>query len=500
MNDKKIIKTAIRKQLKNQMTTWNRMNKKEKRQLCKQVMAEVKARYENNSLPSYSREELLNISSPPEEMMTLTQVRDMRQKITRTVVHYMDHRNTAYLDPELTCINELLDDAILNELLAPRNYTPAQRDKTPAMLFRAELLKSLCCAEMSYRKFCEREINDLERKKNRTFIGLPLHRNVFMHHTELCAFRKSLTMAQQLNVLVYIISLFVESDLVDDHVVWGVDATDLAAKMKTHPLAAMTLRINGKKEKIAIYDQLDTDCAERRNKSDRSRYYVGYKIHTLSAINPRTKMAYPLFSLLAPANHHDAVMLEPVLAFGNALGLDLHLLSVDEGYDSTDHAMMDRYDVTIVAPRRAKVTLPDHVDSVNEKARVYCHDLCSTPMTYVGREGGFHEFHCGDHDRECPFAMNCPRSRTITLDNGHFGPLPTFVQKRTELEDLRKVIERPFNYLKNRNCHQRITVKSQQSAQVVETISMIAVVLIEIAGQRKEKQIVNKQLELDLTG
>ena len=121
-------------------------------------------------------------------------------------------------------------------------------------------------------------------------------------------------------------------------------------------------------------------------------------------------------------------------------------------------------------------------------------------MVHIDRVGNFHEFHCGDHNSECPFAMSCPRARTIPLDNGHFGPLPTFVQKRTDLEDLRKVIERPFNYMKNRNGQQRITVKSQQSAQVVETISLIAVLLIEIAGQRKEKQKVNNQLELDLTG
>ena len=35
MNDKKTIKTAIRKQLKNQIPSWNRMNKKDKRKLGK---------------------------------------------------------------------------------------------------------------------------------------------------------------------------------------------------------------------------------------------------------------------------------------------------------------------------------------------------------------------------------------------------------------------------------------------------------------------------------
>jgi len=500
MSDKKSIKTEIRNQIKSNKKIWNCMTKKEKKKLCHDVMAEVKKRYEDNSLPTFTTEELLNIALPPKEIMTLDDMKRMKNTIKQSIAFYMDPRKTSYMDPELRQINSLLDDVILNQLLAPSSYSPAQREKTPAMFFRAELLHSLKRAELSYRKFCTEEINNLERKNYRTFIGLPLNRKVNIYDSELCAFRKSMTLTQQLNVLVYIISLLFETDLLGKNVVWGIDATDLAAKIKSHPIASISVTIDGKKEKISIYDQLDTDCGERRNKSDRSRFYVGYKVHTLSVINPITQMAYPLFSLLAPANHHDTPLLKPVIAFGKALGLELSLVVVDEGYDCSDHEMMDTFDVTIVAPRRKRVTLPQDVEIDTENTRVYCHADCSTPMHFVGRDGGFVEFHCGDESNKCPFRLTCSRGRFIALDNGCFGPLPTSVKNRDALESTRKVIERPFNYIKNRNGQQRITVKSQHSAQVVETISVIAVLLIEIAGQRKEKQIVSNQFELALTG
>ena len=66
----------------------------------------------------------------------------------------------------------------------------------------------------------------------------------------------------------------------------------------------MKFTIKGKK--IRIYCDIDCDCGKRRTKWDKSIYVVGYRMHTLSAINAETGQRFPLISLLAPANHHDS--------------------------------------------------------------------------------------------------------------------------------------------------------------------------------------------------
>ena len=497
MNDKKRIKAEIRKQLKMNISGWNGLSKKEKRSLSQAVLAAVKERYDNGTLSEFTSEELLTLQPLPKDIMSIDQAQALRKQFNTDIAWYMDGRQSCCMGTELAMINDLLNDHILNHLLRPPGYTPSKRLKTPAMFFRAELLKSLYCAEMSYRKFCDWEINDLERKKNRTFIGLPLRKKVCISHSELSTFRHSVTFSQQLNVLVYILSLLFDATLVGDHHgLFGVDGSDLAAKVNTHPLATITVTLDRKKEKISIYSQPEVDCGERRDKGDKSKYFVGYKMHALSVINPETGMAYSLFSLLAPANHHDNNFLEPLIALGKAMGLDMKLIVADEGYDSTNVELMERYEVTVATSPRSRVNHPVHVDSVDGKTQVFCHEYCPQPMEYVGRDGEEHEYHCSDDHRKCPFRMTCPQSRMISLDNGLFGPIPQTMPNKKELISLRKVIERPFNYMKHRNGIDRITVKSQHSAQFVTTIATIAVLLIELAGQRKEKHYVNNQYEL----
>ena len=81
----------------------------------------------------------------------------------------------------------------------------------PYHLFRAELLKSLKYPEISYRKYCDIELNNLERKTNRAFVGLSLRNNVFISHSQLSQFRTALTFSQMVNVMVYVIHLFLKS-------------------------------------------------------------------------------------------------------------------------------------------------------------------------------------------------------------------------------------------------------------------------------------------------
>jgi hypothetical protein len=68
---------------------------------------------------------------------------------------YGKHRpHPAIKDIELQTIDSLIDDRIVNTLLAPKGYTPASRYLFPSNLFRAEMLKAIKYPEISYRKFC----------------------------------------------------------------------------------------------------------------------------------------------------------------------------------------------------------------------------------------------------------------------------------------------------------------------------------------------------------
>ena len=103
---------------------------------------------------------------------------------------FTKHCYQRYLDDqELRLIDSLLDDRVLNDLLAYPGYTPAMRQVSLAQLFRAELLKALRYADMSYRKYCALMVNRLENKSVRAFLHLPLHKKILVHHSQLSQFR-----------------------------------------------------------------------------------------------------------------------------------------------------------------------------------------------------------------------------------------------------------------------------------------------------------------------
>lgn len=395
----------------------------------------------------------------------------------------------AIRDHELKLIDELVDDEIINKILSSEGYSPSRREFLPSLFLRAELLKAIKFPEISYRKFCSDDKRypmhkhsspyiGMESKQNRAFIGLPLNRKQMLCHVQLSQFRGSLKFVQLINLTVCFLNQLRDAGLLGDHVLHCVDSTELAVERAK---LIASVEINGRK--IRIYDDLDCDCGSRRTKRDKSIYVVGYRMHTLTAVNPTTGHSVPLVSLLASANHHDSLFLGPLVALGNAMGLDIKLISADEAYHDNTGEIRAQTGAQLIKPPNEKVSLPEQVEP--ETLAVTQGEFCDMPMVYAGAEPEGHEFKCGAASGECPRACICPQYRIIPFDSGHFQRLLNNDPRVERALELRKNCERPFNLIKKREGLETLRVRSQRGVMARASFATIATLLIEIAKTRK---------------
>ena len=491
----KNIKLIVRKQLKKQFPNWKRLPNKTKKELARKVLADVVAEYDFKQEIEAPIEELLAIDTqlPAKGIIKLEEMARFIDMVNsnKIIKFSNDKRSSIYIDDEeLQFIDELVDNGIINRLLAYDGYSPVMRDIFPSNLFRAELLKAIKYPEISYRKFCTKEYLGLDRKQNRVFIGLPLHKKIMIDHTQLCKFRSGLSFVQQVNLLVYILHHFKQSGLLGDCHLHGIDSTELANYCKI-PLAS--LDINGKK--IRIYNDIDCDCGARRNKRDKSKYVVGYRLHTLTAIDAKTGHSFPIVSVLAPANHHDSHFLPFLVNLAQTMGIDIKLVTADEAYHDKDGSLFKETGVNVTTPPSSKVSLPENVDG--DSGAVFCNDSCSIAMPRVGFENQTHEYKCGAESGECQHSSTCPQCRYIPVDSGLFQQIPYETEQIKLAHDIRKNCERPFNLLKNQTGLETIRVRSQYATMARCTLSSIAVLLIKMAGTRK-KEKTNRPQQLSL--
>ncbi len=482
----KNIKLIVRKQLKNQFPDWKRLPKKNKKELARKVLAEVVSEYDFKQEINTPVDQLLAIEGqhPAKGIIRLDEMARLIEKVNSTKIIKFSNYNRSHIyinDKELQFIDKLIDNRMINRLLAHEGYSPSMLEIFPSNLFRAELLKAIKYPEISYRKFCTEEYLGLDRKQNRVFIGLPLHKKTMIDHTQLCKFRSRLSFVQQVNLLVYILHHFRQSGLLGDCHLHGIDSTELANYCKM-PIAS--LKIRGKK--IRIYNDIDCDCGARRNKRDKSIYVVGYRLHTLTAIDAKTGLSFPLVSLLAPANHHDSHFLPFLINLAQAMGIEIKLVTADEAYHDKDGSLFKNTGVIVTTPPSTKASLPENVDSSSGIA--FCNDSCRVAMLHVGFEKQVHEYKCGASPGECPHSGSCPQYRHIPFDSGLFQQIPYEIEQIKLAHDIRKNCERPFNLLKNQTGLENIRVRSQYATMARCTLSSIAVLLIKMAGTRKKKK------------
>jgi hypothetical protein len=503
---KKDIKAKVRKQLKTQFPNWQRLTKKEKKAIARKVLDEVVNTYDYPEEIETPMPELIGLSDQQQTkgIMTIEQMAEFVEAHQTDLLFrlYGKHKaHPAIKDIELQIIDSLIDDRIINKLLAPEGYTPASRFLFPSQMLRTEILKAIKYPEISYRKFCGDDKHyknhkktspyiGVDQKENRAFIGLSLNRNEMINHVQLSQFRSSLSFTQMINLNVYFLYLLQSKGMLSPFNVHFVDSTEISVDRQR-----LLAKIKIGNQNIRIYDDIDCDCGKRRNKRDKSIYVVGYRLHALAAINPETGQSIPLISLLAPANHHDRHFTLPLIQLGKAIGLDLKLITADEAYHDKDGSLLKQTGVHLIAPPNKKVILPSNVDPTTQQ--VTCDDFCEIAMDYVGSDSQGHEFKCAALPGQCPRMPVCAQYRHIEIDSGYFQPIPHATEGVSKAIDLRKNGERPFNLLKKREGLDYSRVRGQHNILAQSIFTTVATLLIEMAGTRKSKHS-NRQEQLEL--
>lgn len=489
----KNIKYEVKTQLKKNYPGWKKLSKKQKKRIAQDVLDEFYENYDFNQPIENTTDELLGIDNQviDKGIISLDEMEKIiLQNKSDTLLNFINHdgRKPYLINSDLEFIDCLLDNQVIDRLLAYSGYSPCMRNVHLHNLLRAELLKAIKYPEISYRKFCTLEYMGMHQKENKAFIGLPLHKNQVIDHSLLSKFRSTLTFAQMVNILVYVLHHFQKAGFLDQGLLHGIDSTDLAITNQTY-LASITIG----KQKVRIYDDLDCDCGKRRTKRDKSSYVVGYRMHSLTAINPENGHNYPLISLLAPANHYDSHFAHPLIALAQAIGLDVKLVTADEAYNDKQGKIYEDTGACLITPAKSNTGIPEYVDL--EQKQVFCNKSCLTPMQYLGVTEQEHEYKCNAKQGECLFADSCPQCRFIPIDTGYFQRITLFNEHAEEAIKIRKHSERPFNLLKNREGLKETRARSQQGVLARCTFAQMATLLIAMAGTRQKEKPKKKQAQ-----
>jgi hypothetical protein len=468
--DSKAIRELIKSRLETEYPHFCRLKRKRKREIVKELCdAAMKAMAAQElDIPVMSKEERVGPGPMPKGIMNLEEMARFIENQRRTVLPLPSPSRVRYItDPLLVVMDKIFENSVLDALPAPEGMSPAKRTWMPSRLFRIEMLRTALFPEFSVRKFCK-VMESLERKQERAFCNLSLVRKEMCAHSVLCEFRSGLTFEQRVNLMVYMAHLFLSSGRLGERVMHMVDSTDVATPVNPSPLHKIKLPDG---TAIRFYSDPDCDCGSRRNKRDKSKMFVGYRVHTLCVADMETGIAFPLFSLTVAANHHDSQLLEPLLSIAQTVGLDVKLLSADEAYADAARQtrLLEKNNIRVVTPKKAKVDAPENVSP--KTGVVFCSGACENPMKWCGydREDGGHVFTCGDDGNTCLQAPLCKRERVIPIDTGFFGPLPNCISDTQTAVDTRKIAERPFNLLKHMDGLEpcRMKIQSTVSAQVV---------------------------------
>jgi hypothetical protein len=438
---------------------------KEKKKIVREMTYAVIAVYSDyDGVLNVSIEELIGIGQQQTDskIIPLNELASFIDNIyfSCSLINYKQYQEKQHteIDSKALCfVDNLLDNFIINHLLANQEYSPQMRDIFLYHLFRAELLKAIKYPKISYRKFCTKEHINQERKENRRLLSLPLNTSDMIDHTELCHFRKTLNFSQIINILVYILHFFYRSGLLEGSVLHGVDLIKIA---NDNRISLYTVEIGDKK--IHVYNDIDCDSGTHRNKPNKSSYVISYRMQTLAAINSLTGHIFPLISLLSPANHHDSLYLKPLVGLAQPImDIEIKLITTDQAYCDKDGSLLVKTGVLLITQVSSKTLLPDNVNP--ETLSVTCDDFSEIPMIRLGLTDEDHEYICDANAGEYHRMVRCTQSRIIPFNNGHFQRMSIDSKLAEQAIDLRKNSERTLNRIKKRECLENTHVRGQHA-------------------------------------
>jgi hypothetical protein len=122
----KDIKRLVIKQLKAHFPHWRRLNKKEKKALAEQALIEVMTDYDKERVKDVPLPELTNMPGLPDGIILLHDMAKYINNLNCNLLPFTKQYHQRYRsDYELRFIDSLLDDRVLNSLLATPSYTPS---------------------------------------------------------------------------------------------------------------------------------------------------------------------------------------------------------------------------------------------------------------------------------------------------------------------------------------------------------------------------------------
>ncbi|MCP4298104.1 MAG: hypothetical protein GY786_21160 [Proteobacteria bacterium] len=217
-------------------------------------------------------------------------------------------------------------------------------------------------------------------------------------------------------------------------------------------------------------------------------------MHTLTAIDSDEGHSFPVASIFAAGNHHDSLLLQPLIELAQAMGIEMKLITADEAYHDNDGELLKKTGVELITPATGSVKLPENVDL--ETFAVTHNVECEVPMEHLGCFEGVHEFKCTAQFGDCLRSDSCPKTRFVPSDRGVFQNMITNGDLAKKAIEIRKNVERPFNTLKH--CHglERIRVRSQKGLVVVGAISTIASLLVEMERRCNDREKGSPQMNI----
>ncbi len=132
-----------------------------------------------------------------------------------------------------------------------------------------------------------------------------------------------------------------------------------------------------------------------------------------------------------------------------------------------------KYDVIVLNALKKLTKLPENADKETDVVRDDSSSSCPAAIKYVGCDDTRgHEFHCQVNAGECPFEGSCNKVRFIRVDTGILGKLPYYFKGASEIVQMRKVAERPFNLIKHHDGLEPLRTKGIGDSTTVATFAI----------------------------